>query len=171
MPRELYASGSDNGRDFEAGIEVGLARILSGPEFLLYHGVTEDAALTGTSNQDDGAMLASRLALFLWNSIPDDALRDAGIAGRLREPAALEAEVHRMLADPRADTLVTETGPEGAAQYKLASLMIQAINHATEHRTQVSTILTQLGLEPPDMTGWQYMDETGEFQDISNAES
>ena len=106
--RELYASGSDNGRDFEAGIEVGLARILSGPEFLLYHGVTEDAALSGTSNQDDGAMLASRLALFLWNSIPDDALRDAGIAGRLREPAALEAEVHRMLADPRADTLVTD---------------------------------------------------------------
>ncbi len=42
--RELYASGSDHGRDFEAGIELGLARILSGPEFLLYHGVTEDAA-------------------------------------------------------------------------------------------------------------------------------
>ena len=106
--RELYASGSDNGRDFEAGIEVGLARILSGPEFLLYHGVTEDAAVSASDNQDDGAMLASRLALFLWNSIPDDALRDAGIAGRLREPAALEAEVRRMLADPRADTLVTD---------------------------------------------------------------
>ena len=46
--RELYASGSDNGRDFEAGIEVGLARILSGPEFLLYHGVTEDAAVAAS---------------------------------------------------------------------------------------------------------------------------
>src|SRR5262245_45288139 len=106
--REIYLSGSDNGREFEAGIEVGLARILSGPEFLLYHGVTEDDAVAANGNQDDGAMLASRLALFLWNSIPDDALRDAGIAGRLREPAALEAEVRRMLADPRADTLVTD---------------------------------------------------------------
>jgi mono/diheme cytochrome c family protein len=106
--RELYASGSDHGRDFEAGIEVGLARILSGPEFLLYHGITEDAAVSEASNQDDGVALASRLALFLWSSIPDDALRDDAIAGRLSDPKALEAEVRRMLADPRAETLVTD---------------------------------------------------------------
>jgi len=106
--RDLYASGSDNGRDFEAGIEVGLARILSGPEFLLYHGVTEEAAVSGGDNQDNGVTLASRLALFLWNSIPDDPLRDAAIAGRLRSPEVLETEVRRMLADPRADTLVTD---------------------------------------------------------------
>ena len=106
--RDLYASGSDNGRDFEAGIELGLARILSGPEFLLYHGVTEDDASSDGDSEDDGATLASRLALFLWNSIPDDQLRDDGIAGRLREPAVLEAEVQRMLADPRAETLVTD---------------------------------------------------------------
>ncbi|HUO68227.1 MAG TPA: DUF1592 domain-containing protein, partial [Gammaproteobacteria bacterium] len=106
--RALYASGSDNGRDFEAGIEVGLARILSGPEFLLYHGLTEDAAVSPASSQDDGVALASRLALFLWSSIPDDALRDAAIAGRLSDPKALEAEVRRMLADPRAETLVTD---------------------------------------------------------------
>jgi hypothetical protein len=106
--RGLYASGSDNGRDFEAGIELGLARILSGPEFLLYHGLTEEAAVSGGDNQDDGVTLASRLALFLWNSIPDDQLRDDAIAGRLLEPKVLEAEVRRMLADPRAETLVTD---------------------------------------------------------------
>jgi hypothetical protein len=106
--RALYASGSDNGRDFEAGIELGLARILSGPEFLLYHGLTEVDAVSGASNQDDGVTLASRLALFLWNSIPDDALRDDAIAGRLSDSKVLEAEVRRMLADPRAETLVTD---------------------------------------------------------------
>jgi mono/diheme cytochrome c family protein len=106
--RELYGSGSDNGRDFEAGIEVGLARILSGPEFLLYHGLTEDAAVSGSDSQDDGVTLASRLALFLWNSIPDDQLRDDAIAGRLLSPGVLETEVRRMLADPRAETLVTD---------------------------------------------------------------
>jgi mono/diheme cytochrome c family protein len=106
--RELYASGSDNGRDFDAGIELGLARILSGPEFLLYHGLTEDAAVSGGYNQDDGVTLASRLALFLWNSIADDELQNDAIAGRLREPKVLEAEVRRMLADPRAETLVTD---------------------------------------------------------------
>jgi hypothetical protein len=105
--RELYASGSDHGRDFEAGIEVGLARILSGPEFLLYHGMTEDDAVSA-SDRPDGATLASRLALFLWNSIPDEPLLDDAIAGRLREPEVLEAEVRRMLADPRAATLVTD---------------------------------------------------------------
>ena len=61
--RELYVSGSDDGRDFEAGIELALARILSGPEFLLYHGLTEEAAVSSNANEDDGAMLASRLAL------------------------------------------------------------------------------------------------------------
>ena len=35
-------------------------------------------------------------------------------------------------------------------------VLMQAINHATEHRAQVATILTQLGLEPPDMSGWLY---------------
>jgi hypothetical protein len=106
--RELYVSGSDNGRDFDAGIELGLARILSGPEFLLYHGMTEDAAVSRGAQQDDGATLASRLALFLWNSIPDDPLLDAAIADRLARPDLLEAEVRRMLADPRAETLVTD---------------------------------------------------------------
>ena len=82
-----HASGSYNGRDFEGRIEVALARILSGPEFLLYHGVTEEeGAVSGAEERDNGATLASRLALFLWNSIPDDALRDDAIAGRLRRP-------------------------------------------------------------------------------------
>ena len=106
--REIYASGSDNGRDFEAGIEVGLARILSGPEFLLYHGLAEGSAISAASDKDDGVTLASRLALFLWNSIPDDTLRDEALAGRLSDPKVLETEVRRLLADPRAETLVTD---------------------------------------------------------------
>jgi uncharacterized damage-inducible protein DinB len=41
-----------------------------------------------------------------------------------------------------------------------ASVMfIQAINHATEHRTQISAILTLQGLEPPSLDGWTYLDE------------
>jgi mono/diheme cytochrome c family protein len=106
--RELYASGSDHGRDFEAGIELGLARILSGPEFLLYHGLTEDSAAAGSEQHDEGVTLASRLALFLWNSIPDDRLLDDAIAGRLSSPDVLETQVQRMLTDPRAETLVTD---------------------------------------------------------------
>jgi uncharacterized damage-inducible protein DinB len=38
-------------------------------------------------------------------------------------------------------------------------LLTQVINHATEHREQIKTILTQLGIEPPDLQGWAYFDE------------
>lgn len=37
--------------------------------------------------------------------------------------------------------------------------MIQAINHATEHRVHIATILTQQGVEPPTLDGWQYGEE------------
>ena len=51
--------------------------------------------------------LASRLSFFLWSSIPDDELLDVAARGALKDPAALERQVRRMLADPRADALVT----------------------------------------------------------------
>ncbi len=55
-------------------------------------------------------------------------------------------------------------------QYPLASLMIQAINHSTEHRTHVATILTQQGIEPPDMSGWGYMSDKGVIVKMSDDE-
>lgn len=38
-------------------------------------------------------------------------------------------------------------------------LLVQAINHATEHRAQVLTTLTQQGIEPPDVSGWAWNDD------------
>jgi uncharacterized damage-inducible protein DinB len=66
----------------------------------------------------------------------------------------------------RKDTNVRQRPPRRRYEYKLASLMIQAVTHSTEHRTQISAIITQLGIEPPDMSGWQYMEEMGEFHEI-----
>ncbi len=54
-------------------------------------------------------------------------------------------------------------------QYKLTGLLTQVINHATEHRAQIATILTQQGIEPPDMSGWMYMEETGQFEERAEA--
>ena len=45
---------------------------------------------------------------------------------------------------------------EQAWQFPASIILIQAINHATEHRAHVMTIITQLGLEPPDVSGWEY---------------
>jgi uncharacterized damage-inducible protein DinB len=42
-----------------------------------------------------------------------------------------------------------------------ALLLVQAINHATEHRTQIKTALTQAGITPPELDGWTWDDATG----------
>ncbi len=42
-------------------------------------------------------------------------------------------------------------------------ILTQVINHATEHRAQIMAILTQLGIQPPDLDGWTYFDEQDKF--------
>jgi uncharacterized damage-inducible protein DinB len=49
-------------------------------------------------------------------------------------------------------------GTIGPVQIPKAVFLTQAINHATEHRAQIMAILTQLGIEPPELDGWSYFD-------------
>ncbi len=58
----------------------------------------------------------------------------------------------------------SEEFPGETVLYNLAGLLTQVINHATEHRTQAATILTQRGVQPPEMDGWAYMEAMGEFK-------
>ena len=96
-----------SGADFDAGIEMALQRLLISPEFLLRVERDPEGVETGRPYLVSDLELASRLAFFLWSSLPDDALIDAAAAGTLRDPAVLESQVRRMLADPRAESLVT----------------------------------------------------------------
>ncbi len=73
-------------------------------------------------------------------------------------------ELLQLALSARKETSVRQRPPRQLFEYKLASLIIQAVSHSTEHRTQISAIITQLGLEPPDMSGWQYMEEIGELK-------
>src|SRR5690606_12004937 len=50
--------------------------------------------------------LASRLSYFLWSSMPDAALFEAAATGQLRQPAALSAQVERLLDSPKASALI-----------------------------------------------------------------
>ena len=61
---------------------------------------------------------------------------------------------------------VRQRSPRMQVEYPLASLIAQALGHSTEHRAQIAAIITQLGLEPPDMSGWAYMEETGELIEL-----
>ena len=75
-------------------------------------------------------------------------------------------ELLQLALSARNDSIVRQRTPKRFIEYTLASLVVQAVNHSTEHRTQVSAIITQLGMEPPDMSGWNYMEETGELKGV-----
>jgi len=105
-PLELYRNARADG-GFEAGIEMALSALLVSPEFLFR--VEQDPAgiPPHTAYRISDLELASRLSFFLWSSIPDDDLLDVATAGTLKQPAVLEQQVRRMLADPRSHTLVS----------------------------------------------------------------
>ena len=91
---------------FDEGIRAGLERILIDPEFLFRIERDPGDALPGSVYLLSDVELASRLSFFLWSSIPDDELLDLAARGQLREPATLERQVQRMLADTRSKALV-----------------------------------------------------------------
>ena len=102
-PLTFFREGRADG-DFEAGIGRALTSILVNPQFLFR--VERDTEGEGPYRISD-LELASRLSFFLRSSIPDDELLEAAIAGRLSDPAELERQAERMLADPRSDNLAS----------------------------------------------------------------
>jgi hypothetical protein len=106
-PVSFYTETRKNGGTFDAGIRAGVARILASPYFL-YRVENDPAAIrAGGAHRVSDIELASRLSFFLWSSIPDQQLLNLAAAGRLREPGVLEAQVRRMIADERADAMVS----------------------------------------------------------------
>jgi hypothetical protein len=99
-----YDEGFKQG-GFESGIRSAITGILASPFFLYRAERVPATAKPGESYRISDLELASKLSFFLWNSIPDDELLDLGINNKLSQPATLEKQVKRMLADPRSDTL------------------------------------------------------------------
>jgi hypothetical protein len=102
----FYQSGRGAG-SFEDGIESAVQRILVDPEFLFRIERDPPQAAPGTAHRISDLELASRLSFFLWSSIPDDELLDLAEHGKLDNPAMVEQQVRRMLADSRAHALVS----------------------------------------------------------------
>jgi hypothetical protein len=89
----------DAGYPFQEAMRVGFKAVLCAPEFLFL--------LERPGRLDDYA-LASRLAYFLWSSLPDDALLEHARAGDLARPEVLRSETERLLKDPRAHRLTAD---------------------------------------------------------------
>ena len=103
---EFYSKGRTAG-DFERGIQVALERLLTSPDFLFRVVNDPPDARPGTLYRISDLELASRLSFFLWSSIPDDALLEVASRGELKNPSVLLQQMRRMLADPRAEALIS----------------------------------------------------------------
>ena len=95
---------SQPGKTFEAGISHAMVAVLASPRFLFLLEKPELAPPSAATAEVDEYSLASRLSYFLWSTMPDDELISLARHGQLREN--LDAQVKRMLADPRSDKLV-----------------------------------------------------------------
>lgn len=92
--------------DFDSGVAVALRAVLSHPEFVFRWEKDPEQLPPGAVYKLQDLEIASRLSFFLWSSIPDAELLDLAVKGRLSQPAVLEKQVKRMLADARAAELV-----------------------------------------------------------------
>ncbi len=104
----FYEAGRREG-GFETGIQAALEFLLTDPEFVFRVERAPVDAEPGIPYPVSDLELASRLSFFLWGSIPDDELLDLAVQEKLRDPAVLEQQVRRMLAQPRARSTLSDS--------------------------------------------------------------
>lgn len=94
----LYQQGRD-AFDATMGVRIVIETMLQSPSFLFRMEIGD--AAPGAVGRLDAWEMATALSYYLWDTMPDADLLDAAAAGGLAEPAAVEAQVERMMADPR----------------------------------------------------------------------
>ena len=114
------------------------------------------------------ARYAARVTGQTPNPPPDEPYPSAEVLRQTVRAAGAELLAGALAA--RSDTRVIQRRARVVEEYKLADLMAQAITHAAEHRIQVAACITALGLEPPDMAGWAWMEERGALKVTEQAE-
>lgn len=103
---DFYQRGAAKGGP-DRGYQMALRRMLASPSFLFRVETSPASLPAGAVHPLNPIELASRLSFFLWSSIPDDRLLDLAVSGKLANPEVQEAEVRRMLADPRGQRFVS----------------------------------------------------------------
>ena len=94
------------GANFDTGIQNALRLMLASPKFLFRTESDPVNVSSGAAYRVGDIEMASRLSFFLWSSAPDDELLTLATQGKLKDRAVLEAQVKRMLASPKSESLV-----------------------------------------------------------------
>ena len=100
-----HRAPAKNEPPFDSGIRAVVQTLISDPEFVFRFEHTPPNVAPGANYRISDLELASRLSYFLWSSAPDDQLITLASQGKLKDPAALQQQVRRMLADPRSESL------------------------------------------------------------------
>jgi mono/diheme cytochrome c family protein len=103
----FFTAGRKEAGNFDGGVEQLVAGVLASPDYL-YRSIAPPAdSAPGDIYVLSNLELASRLSFFLWSDGPDDELLSVAASGKLSDPKVYEAQVRRMLVDPKASALVT----------------------------------------------------------------
>ena len=104
----FFQRGRAEGGSFDAGVQLALERLLVDPDFLLRVEADPAGVAPGDVYRLSDLEVASRLSFFLWSSLPDEPLLVDAERGTLTDPAVLDRQARRLLADPRAASLVED---------------------------------------------------------------
>ena len=102
---KFVAMARSNGQSTGQGIQLALQAMLVSPHFLFRMEHDANPLDAAKAHPVTDLELASRLSYFLWSSMPDDELLSLAESGKLHIPATLDAQVKRLLADPRSSAL------------------------------------------------------------------
>ena len=103
---KLAQTAGDAEKNFERGIQVALTAVLVSPNFLFRGELMPEPDNPASVHPINDFALASRLAYFLWSSMPDEELLAHAAKGQLRKKSVLDQQVRRMIHDPRSQALV-----------------------------------------------------------------
>jgi len=98
--------------------------------------------------------------------LPEDPFPGFDVLAERMASGDAKLEEAATLAGEDREVRVTGDDPPGVWLMPVSLYLLQAINHGTEHRSQVATILTQLAIEPPEMDGWTYFFASGQMAPV-----
>ena len=140
----LFDLAAKKGDSFDDGVRLMLKAALVSPHFLLR--VEQDRGKEGSDApyRVSDHELAVRLSYFLWSSMPDDALFTLAAQNKLSDPAELERQVKRMLADPKARALTDDFAVQWLQLLESQQLVQQIPRHIYPKQTQAKVAITRM---------------------------